>query len=47
VPSIKNLLPIVLNGGCANLDGTRALMVKCPSRRDVSTLKKPISIGFA
>jgi hypothetical protein len=45
--STKNLLPIILNGGCANLDGTRPLKLKCSSRPELSTLKKPISIGFA
>jgi hypothetical protein len=39
--SIKNLLPIILNGGCANLDGTRPLQLKCSSRPDLSTPKSP------
>jgi hypothetical protein len=41
VSSRKNLLPIVLNGGCASLEGTRPLTLKCSSRLDVSTSKSP------
>jgi hypothetical protein len=47
VSSIKYLLPIVLNRGCAGLDGIRPLKLKCSSRSNVSTLKKPFSIGCA
>jgi hypothetical protein len=43
VSTTKNVLPIVLNGGCASLVKTKPLQLNCSSRPVVSTLKKPFS----